>query len=137
MFVELATNTPSFFEPYITEVTNAMFTIAGSEQLEDGLHSCLLSLKLVDTRRFAIEVLVSLSEGRAGLMRYSTTILLQPHRLRKLPNFVQNIIQLLLSWLINITDEADWYNFGDEPPISNHEIAQQALDRVAKGLGFP
>jgi hypothetical protein len=105
MFVELVEVEPLFFKPSLQTLINAMFQIAQATSLED------------ETRRYALEVMVSLSESKPVMMK-------------KQPDFVKNMVWLLLSWMVGVQDFKEWYDFSDPDEVSNDDIAEDALDRI-------
>jgi hypothetical protein len=67
----------------LTTVVNAMLTIANTKQLQDGI------------RQLGLEFLVTLAEQRAGMVR-------------KVPNFVQNLVPVVLNFMLDIEEDPEW-----------------------------
>lgn len=75
--MDLAEQEPGFLRPQIVPITTAMFHIALAKQLEPA------------TRQFGLEFLVTLTEAKAALVK-------------KIPNFVQTLVPLLLNLMLDI-----------------------------------
>jgi hypothetical protein len=83
ILVELADVEPTFLRPHLPTVINAMLIIANTAQLQDGI------------RQLGLEFLVTLAEQRPGMVR-------------KVPNFVQNLIPVVLNFMLDIEEDPDW-----------------------------
>jgi hypothetical protein len=114
ILVELADVEPTFLRPHLATVVNAMLTIANTSQLQDGI------------RQLGLEFLVTLAEQRAGMVR-------------KVPNFVQNLVPVVLNFMLDIEDDAEWGSHDDddedEVEATNHSVGSESLDRLALSLG--
>ncbi|KAH3757236.1 ARM family protein [Pelomyxa schiedti] len=111
VFVDLAENAPLFFRPAMTQVTSAMMTIASpASHLE------------LDTRRFALEVLLILCQERPGAIK-------------KVPNLISQLMSLVLTWLLEITDDESWYQFVEETELTVSQYGEDALDRLSDIFG--
>lgn len=83
--VELADVEPTFLRPHLATVVSAMLTIANTSQLNESI------------RQLGLEFLVTLAEQRAGMVR-------------KVPNFVQNLVPVVLNFMLDLEDDPDWGN---------------------------
>lgn len=114
ILVELADVEPTFLRPHLTTVVNAMLTIANTKQLQDGI------------RQLGLEFLVTLAEQRAGMVR-------------KVPNFVQNLVPVVLNFMLDIEEDPEWGTHDDddddEVDANNHSVGSECLDRLALSLG--
>eukprot|EP00184_Porphyridium_aerugineum_P000216 CAMPEP_0184696160 /NCGR_PEP_ID=MMETSP0313-20130426/3546_1 /TAXON_ID=2792 /ORGANISM="Porphyridium aerugineum, Strain SAG 1380-2" /LENGTH=1101 /DNA_ID=CAMNT_0027154733 /DNA_START=266 /DNA_END=3571 /DNA_ORIENTATION=- len=114
LLIEVIETEPRFWRNHLASVTNAMLTIASTTALEEG------------TRQLGLEFLVSASEKL-------------PAACRKLPNFIQNVIPVALSMMLELEDDAEWYNKDDDDDdnveYSNFDAGQESLDRLAISLG--
>eukprot|EP01105_Mastigella_eilhardi_P026497 TRINITY_DN7714_c0_g1_i1.p1 TRINITY_DN7714_c0_g1~~TRINITY_DN7714_c0_g1_i1.p1 ORF type:complete len:1071 (-),score=317.30 TRINITY_DN7714_c0_g1_i1:72-3230(-) len=110
VFIELADAAPSFFKPMLRQVLAAMLAIGAAQGLSD------------DTKRLAIEVVVSFAEKRRKSFK-------------KQADLIQSLIPLMLSWLVDIQDTKEWYDFKEDTSFSNAEIAEHNLNRLAISLG--
>lgn len=118
MFIELAEAHPRFLRKQLTEVVQAVLTIARAEQLEDS------------TRQLAAEFLVTLCEAREKA----------PGMMRKLPNFVPNLFETLMQFLLDVEDSPLWHSADndqheDEGSGDRFQFGQECLDRVSMSLG--
>jgi hypothetical protein len=96
ILVELADVEPTFLRPHLMTVVNAMLTIANTAQLQDGI------------RQLGLEFLVTLAEQRAGMVR-------------KVPSFVQNLIPVVLNFMLDIEEDAEW---------GSHDVRHSALGSI-------
>ncbi|GHP09304.1 hypothetical protein PPROV_000804100 [Pycnococcus provasolii] len=125
MFIEIAEMDPRFLRGMLVQMANAMTTLARTEQLESA------------TRQLAMEFLVTLAESRDKA----------PGMIRKLPDFVNNLFQSLLLFLLDIDDDAEWYDVSgsnadgsaggneDAGHGETYDVGQEGFDRVALALG--
>lgn len=112
LFVDLAELDPTFLRPCLASVVQAMMTIASHTSLEDA------------TRQLGVEFLITLCESK-------------PTMLRKLPKFVENLIPIVLKFMLDLEDDEDWNEQSDEDniDIANSDVGEEALDRLALALG--
>ncbi len=101
ILVELADVEPTFLRPHLTTVVNAMLTIANTKQLQDGI------------RQLGLEFLVTLAEQRAGMVR-------------KVPNFVQNLVPVVLNFMLDIEEDPEW---------GTHDVRSLRLHRLLALFG--
>lgn len=114
LFIELAEAEPSFFRSSINQVVDNMIHISSAPNLEDS------------TRHLAIEVLLTLVDSRPGMMR-------------KIPTFISRLLHVIVTMLLTIEDQPveEWNSVveEDETDITDYEVAEEALDRLAIELG--
>ena len=112
--IEVAVSQSSFFRPHASNVVTAMYQIASSPQIEDGV------------RHLAIEFMISFSESA-------------PSTVRKIPNFIENLLPLCMNLMLDIEyDESEWANTYDDndSELSNYDVGLESLDRLAlSGVG--
>lgn len=112
--IEVADTTPKFLRKQLQDIVNAMVQMAMTESLEAGVRS------------LATEFLVTVCERKDQL----------PQMLKRLPNFVQQIFEVLMPFLLDIEDVIEWHQASElEDEDSGHgelyEFGQECLDRVA------
>lgn len=118
MFIEVAEVHPRFLRKQLVEVVAAVLQIARADQLEDS------------TRQLAAEFLVTLCEARDKA----------PGMMRKLPNFVPNLFETLMLFLLDVEDEKLWHGADtdqheDEGSGDRFQFGQECLDRISMSLG--
>ena len=119
LFIELAEADPRFVRNHLTQLVEAMLSVAEHADLEDG------------TRTLATEFLVTLTEARDRA----------PGMMRKVPNFVQRLYNCLVSFLVtDIEDDEDWHTCENEEDEGLgqgdlYDVGQECLDRIAIALG--
>lgn len=102
---------PGFYKPYVNHVLDAMFKITTVPELEDP------------TRQIAMEFLITLAENKTSMCA-------------KVENFVQNLINILLQWMLELEDTplSEWNELTDREDsnveIENSIIAEECLDRL-------
>jgi len=113
LFIEIAEAEPLFFRPDIIPVTENMFAIASTTDLDDS------------TRHMAIEVLLTLCATRPPMMK-------------KIPGFVRKMIMLSINLMLTIEDEdlATWNkDVGDDAEdTTDYSLGEEAMDRIAISL---
>ena len=109
--VEMVELSPKFFRPNIMMLMELMFKITSSDQLEDSI------------RQLAVETMITLSETKPGMVR-------------KIPNFMEGIVGLLLEWGTRLEENEDW-NKGEEEDLDDVDaaVAEESLDRLSIALG--
>ena len=117
-FIELAEADPRFVRNHLSQLVEAMLSVAEHADLEDG------------TRTLATEFLVTLTEARDRA----------PGMMRKVPNFVQRLYNCLVNFLLDIEDDEDWHTAENEEDEGIgqgdlYEVGQECLDRIAIALG--
>jgi len=111
ILVELADLEPTFLRPHLITVVNAMLTIANTNQLGDAI------------RQLGLEFLVTLAEQRPGMVR-------------KIPNFIQNLVPVVLNFMMDLEEEWDQEeDEEDEDEVTNHDVGDECIDRLALALG--
>jgi len=131
VFIDLAEVEAVFLRPHIAAVVNAMLQIASATALDE----CKIFVKAkrdeTETynqthsalRHLGVEFLVTLCESRPGMTK-------------KIPDFVQRTIPVLLHMMVDLEENPTW-NKGEEEDMEdlNCTIGEEALDRIALALG--
>lgn len=117
MLIELAGMEPRFFRRQIVDVVGSMLKIAGAGSLEEG------------TRHLAVEFVITLAEARERA----------PGMMRKLPQFIRGLFEILMQMLLDIEDDPAWHSavteHEDAGETTNYSVGQECLDRLAMALG--
>lgn len=118
LFIEVAESHPRFLRRQLSEVLNAMLTVAEAETLESS------------TRQLAAEFVVTLCEARDKA----------PGMMRKLPQCVGRLFECLVKFLLDIEDDPRWHEadsdlYENEGEGELYEVGQECLDRIALALG--
>ena len=108
-FISVMEAQPSFLMPSLTQVMQTMFAVASHEQLS------------VATRTTALEMLVSMCEYRPGAVK-------------KVPGFVDSLVDLLLRWLATVSEFPEWTNFENVDEDTLDSVAEEELDRLSIAL---
>eukprot|EP00002_Diphylleia_rotans_P019939 TRINITY_DN385_c0_g1_i1.p1 TRINITY_DN385_c0_g1~~TRINITY_DN385_c0_g1_i1.p1 ORF type:complete len:1092 (-),score=290.69 TRINITY_DN385_c0_g1_i1:178-3453(-) len=112
-FINIADEQPKFIRSQISVVVDGMLGIAMSTTLED------------ETRHLALEFLVSLAEKA-------------PAMIRKFPGYVQKVLPVAFAFMLpDEEDLAEWNaaEEGEGGDITNKDIGEETLDRLALALG--
>eukprot|EP01102_Stenamoeba_stenopodia_P001227 TRINITY_DN1105_c0_g1_i3.p1 TRINITY_DN1105_c0_g1~~TRINITY_DN1105_c0_g1_i3.p1 ORF type:complete len:762 (-),score=222.20 TRINITY_DN1105_c0_g1_i3:1190-3475(-) len=111
VFIDLAEVEAVFLRPHIAAVVNAMLQIASAPSLDEAL------------RHLGIEFLVTLCESRPGMTK-------------KIPDFIQRTIPVILQMMVDLEENPAW-NKGEDEDMEdlNCTIGEEALDRMALALG--
>lgn len=112
--IEVADTTPKFLRKQLQDIVNAMVQMAMTESLEAGVRS------------LATEFLITVCERKEQI----------PQMLKRMPNFVQQLFEVLMPFLLDIEDVIEWHQASElEDEDSGHgelyEFGQECLDRVA------
>jgi len=112
LFVDLAEIDATFLKPHLPQIVQAMLTISTAGVLDPS------------TRQLGVEFLVTLGEGRPGMVR-------------KIPKFVESVIPVILNMMLSIDDNADWATSKEEDDVdvTDPDVGEEALDRLAISLG--
>jgi len=96
--------------PNVLRLVELMMMIAKSADLDESL------------RHLAIEVLVTLSESKPGMVR-------------KIPNFLPEVFSVLLEWMTHLEENSSW-NVGESEDCDDTDtaIAEESLDRLSIAL---
>ncbi|KAI8992324.1 armadillo-type protein [Pilobolus umbonatus] len=111
--IELAENAPKLFRTVLPSLLTVMISVAKDKSFEDR------------SRQTALELLLTLAESA-------------PPMIRKVPNFVQEVIPVALEMITDMDDDETWYTADDIDEDDNEEnyvMGESALDRVARTLG--
>jgi len=126
ILVELADLEPTFLRPHLVTVVNAMLTIANTNQLGDRtLTPCsstpnttnVLIFSTIAIRQLGLEFLVTLAEQRPGMVR-------------KIPNFVQNLVPVVLNFMMDLEEEWDQEDVSVFPPALSLSLPPSSLSFV-------
>eukprot|EP01120_Amphizonella_sp_Union-15-10_P014661 TRINITY_DN719_c0_g5_i1.p1 TRINITY_DN719_c0_g5~~TRINITY_DN719_c0_g5_i1.p1 ORF type:complete len:1091 (-),score=215.26 TRINITY_DN719_c0_g5_i1:123-3395(-) len=112
VFIDLAETCPGFLRDKFTDVIMTMMTISANAEMED---SC---------RHASVEFLVTISESKSGYVK-------------KVPDFVKNLVTILLQLMLELEEDPDWHlkeNMNDDN-TSTSAVAEECLDRLAMALG--
>lgn len=106
LMVDLADLVPTFLRPAIVVVFQGMMQLVRSD-LDSGL------------RHLALEAILVLCERKPSMMR-------------KVPNFVQEVIPTILKMMSTIEDNDEW-NLGEKHDIQDEdkEMGEESIDRLA------
>ena len=117
VFVEVAESQPKFLKKNVAECVTGMITIASNTDLEDP------------TRHLALEFLLTVAENMAAAAR-------------KLGTFCQSVVPVALGMMLEIECDtaeelAEWEEEEEEEDteITNYDVGEEALDRLAIALG--
>ncbi|CAH1427325.1 unnamed protein product [Lactuca virosa] len=117
LLIELAGSEPRFLMRQLVEVVGSMLQIAEADTLEEG------------TRHLAIEFMITLSEAKERA----------PSMMRKLSQFINRLLCILLQVLLDVEDEPAWHTAENEDEdageSSNYSVRQEYLDRLVIALG--
>ncbi|XP_021714948.1 importin-5-like [Chenopodium quinoa] len=117
LLIELAGAEPRFLRRQLVDVVGSMLQIAEAEQLEEG------------TRHLAVEFVITLAEARERA----------PGMMRKLPQFISRLFEILMKMLLDIEDDPAWHSAEiedeDAGETGNYSVGQECLDRLAIALG--
>ncbi|KNA22702.1 hypothetical protein SOVF_032190 [Spinacia oleracea] len=117
LLIELAGAEPRFLRRQLVDVVGAMLQIAEADQLEEG------------TRHLAVEFVITLAEARERA----------PGMMRKLPQFISRLFDILMKMLLDIEDDPAWHSAEledeDAGETGNYSVGQECLDRLSIALG--
>ncbi|KAJ3075622.1 hypothetical protein HDU98_007434 [Podochytrium sp. JEL0797] len=113
--IELAEADPRLFRVHLPSLIDFVATVMQNQDLDSP------------TRQTAVELLIALAEARPGMIR-------------KLPQFTQTIVPILLSWMAQIEDNESWYTTedlsqDDDDNDEDYVFGEQAIDRLSIALG--
>lgn len=113
LLIDMAENVPKFLRPQLEAIFEFCIQVFSSEDVEDTF------------RHLALEVMVSLSENAAAMVR------------KKAEKYITALVPLVLKMMTDFDDDEDWATSEevDEDSGDNNVIAESALDRLACGLG--
>ena len=115
LFIVLVELDPLFLKPSLSEICSAMMTISNASTLEP------------DTRHLALEFLLALAESR-------------PQLARKAPNFLENLLPILLTMMMKVPDDPNWNEqereneSDDEEDDEDVDIGNESLDRISLAM---
>ncbi|CAG9464330.1 unnamed protein product [Pedinophyceae sp. YPF-701] len=116
--IEVAEEEPRFLRRQLPHTVTAMITIAEAPTLDEA------------TRKLAAEFLVTLCEAREKA----------PGMMRKLPDFLLRLFRCLMTFLLDVDDDPDWYRADTEDALNAGEgelfdSGQDYLDRLSISVG--
>ena len=116
--MEVAEDHPRFLRRHLADVVGAMLTIAETGALDDA------------TRALAAELVLTLCEAKEKA----------PGMMKRLPAFVGRLFAVLLAFLLDVDDDADWHRADGDAHADAGEgellqFGQEGLDRLALALG--
>lgn len=114
LLIELAETCPKYLRPQIEVIFEMCMKVFSTPTVEDGW------------RHLSLEVMVSLSENAAAMVR------------KRCEKFVIALIPLVLQMMTDLEDDDEWSvsdEVNEDDNGDNNVIAESALDRLACGLG--
>eukprot|EP01090_Pellita_catalonica_P016710 TRINITY_DN4861_c0_g1_i1.p1 TRINITY_DN4861_c0_g1~~TRINITY_DN4861_c0_g1_i1.p1 ORF type:complete len:1108 (-),score=211.60 TRINITY_DN4861_c0_g1_i1:685-3954(-) len=114
ILVELVDLEPTFLRPHLSTVVKVMANIANAAHFPESM------------RQLGLEFLTTLAERAPGMIR-------------KLKEYIDLVLPIVLNFMLMIPDEPDWGNVekGSKVEISFSDIGDECLDRIAMKLGGP
>ena len=112
-FIDIADFSPRFFRPHLDIALGAMLELSTSQEL------------LQQTRQLALEFLTKLAEQASSMMR--------AHE-----GFASDAVQVCLAMMVMLENPDGWQEADDEDDefeVTEADFGEQALDRIAVGLG--
>jgi hypothetical protein len=111
---ELAEVFPKLFKPTLSPLIDLIVQIISDLEYESS------------TQQAGLELLLTIMEAAPSLMK-------------KQSSFVSSIVPLMIQWMSDLEDEEDWYTTlnveEDDDESGNDVVGEQAMDRLARGLG--
>ncbi|XP_070496261.1 importin-5 [Chironomus tepperi] len=114
LLIDMSETIPKYLRPQLETIFEMCVNVFRSEDVEDSW------------RHLALEVMVSLSENAAAMVR------------KKAEKYVAALVPLVLKMMTELDDDEDWSvsdEIEDDDTGENNVIAESALDRLACGLG--
>jgi HEAT repeat protein len=114
LLIDMAENVPKYLRPQLEAIFEMCINVFQNEDVEDTW------------RHLALEVMVSLSENAAAMVR------------KKGEKYVAALVPLVLKMMTELDDDLEWSvsdQIDDDDTGENNVIAESALDRLACGLG--
>lgn len=110
---DLATSLPKSLKPHLNDVAQLCLEVCAKAELEDSL------------RHSALEVMVSLCESSAAMMR------------KRGSAFIGPLIKVCLDLMVELEDDEDWHTTDDldSDDDNNAAVGETSLDRIATSLG--
>ena len=118
LLMEVAEDHPRFLRRSLPELVDAMLQVAAAEPLDPA------------TRQLAAELVLTLCEARQRA----------PGMMRKLPAAVARLFEVLLTFLLDVDDDAGWMRADTDAHLGDgdgelFEVGQECLDRLALAMG--
>lgn len=114
LLIDMAENVPKFLRPQLEAIFEMCMKVFSSNDMEDSW------------RHLALEVMVSLAENAAAMVR------------KKAERYVTALVPLVLQMMTDLEDDPEWAisdEIIEDDTSDNNVIAESALDRLACGLG--
>ena len=114
LLIDMAENVPKFLRPQLESIFEICMKVFSSTDVEDSW------------RHLALEVMVSLAENAAAMVR------------KKAEKYIQALVPLVLQMMTELEDDEEWAvsdEIVEDDTSDNNVIAESALDRLACGLG--
>lgn len=114
LLIEMAETVPKYLRPCIENIFEMCIKVFESSEVEDSW------------RHLALEVMVSLSENAAAMVR------------KRADKYIAALIPLVLQMMTDLEDDEQWSvsdEIDEDDTSDNNVIAESALDRLACGLG--
>lgn len=114
LLIEMAETVPKYLRPCIENIFEMYIKVFESSEIEDSW------------RHLALEVMVSLSENAAAMVR------------KRADKYIAALIPLVLQMMTDLEDDEEWSvsdEIDEDDTSDNNVIAESALDRLACGLG--
>jgi len=118
LLMEVAEDHPRFLRRSLPELVDAMLQVASADPLDPA------------TRQLAAELVLTLCEARSRA----------PGMMRKLPAAVARLFEVLLTFLLDVDDDAGWMRADTDAHLGDgdgelFEVGQECLDRLALAMG--
>lgn len=114
LLIDMTETVPKFLRPQLEAIFEMCINVLRSDLVEDTW------------RHLALEVMVSLSENAAAMVR------------KKADKYIATLVPLILKMMTDLFDDDEWAvsdEIDDDDTGDNNVIAESALDRLACGLG--
>jgi hypothetical protein len=114
LLIEMSENVPKYLRPQVEAIFEMCINVFRSDEVEDSW------------RHLALEVMVSLSENAAAMVR------------KKAEKYIAALVPLILEMMTDLEDDEEWAvsdEIETDDTGENSVIAESALDRLACGLG--
>lgn len=114
LLIEMAETVPKYLRAQLETIFEMSMKVFSSTEVEDSW------------RHLALEVMVSLSENAAAMVR------------KRAEKYVAVLVPLVLQMMTDLEDDDDWAvsdEINEDDTSDNNVIAESALDRLACGLG--
>lgn len=114
LLIDMAESVPKYLRPQLESIFEMSMKVFSSPDIEDSW------------RHLALEVMVSLSENAAAMVR------------KKADKYIKALVPQVLQMMTDLEDDEEWSvsdEITEDDTSDNNVIAESALDRLACGLG--